>query len=393
MNNEIKTDSARLHHAKPAIWHPVIDFLLVGGASIIGGIVMIVWFTNNEEWLAQFNRYDDDRQFIDLSQFWLFWMLTAVISYPHIMASYRILYRSKAQIKKFRWSAIYVPCILLILCTATLYALVAPADTSEPVAKQFEAVVNSNSGLASYVFAGLSVINVVYLGWHYNLQGWRMTATFGDMHGIQFSTREQRMIKSGFVAMIFTHAVLFLSWSPLILMPFFKDWLPLLTLALPVIGIIAFVFGGLGFYSVYQRTGKRIPINAITPWAVSFFWYYLVTRYHFIFGIAVVIQLAHALQYLSFSNRVEYNLQLSKNPKVKVVKSVILMLVLILSGYLVFIVPSVVIMENDWSLHLLFAFNLMVIAVNIHHYFVDGEIWKSSNLEMRQTLFAHLGER
>jgi hypothetical protein len=176
-------------------------------------------------------------------------------------------------------------------------------------------------------------------------------------------------------------------------MPFFKDWLPLLTLALPVIGVIAFVFGGLGFYSAYQRTGKRIPINAIIPWAVSFFWYYLVTRYHFVFGIAVVVQLAHALQYLSFSNRVECNLQLSRNPKVKVVKSVILMLVLILSGYLVFIVPSVVIMENDWSLHLLFAFNLMVIAVNIHHYFVDGEIWKSSNLEMRQTLFAHLGER
>ena len=36
-------------------------------------------------------------------------------------------------------------------------------------------------------------------------------------------------------------------------------------------------------------------------------------------------------------------------------------------------------MENDWSLHLLFAFNLMVIAVNIHHYFVDGR-----NLEVKQ---------
>ena len=48
-----------------------------------------------------------------------------------------------------------------------------------------------------------------------------------------------------------------------------------------------------------------------------------------------MIQLAHALQYLSFTNRVEYNLQSSKDVKVKVVKSVILMLFLILSGYLV----------------------------------------------------------
>ena len=393
MTNDIKTDSAKVHHAKPAIWHPVVDFLLVGGASIIGGMVMICWFTNNPEWVAQFDRYDAEGQFIDLSQYWLFWMLTAVISYPHLIASYRILYRSRAQINKFRWSAIYVPSILLILCTATLIVLVVPADTSQPIAKQFDAVVNSNSGWASYVFAGLSIVNVVCLGWHYNLQGWRMTETFADMHGLQFSNREQRMIKSGFIAMVFTHAVLFLSWSPLIQMPIFNTWLPRLTLALPVIGVIAFVFGGLGFHSAYQRTGKRIPINAITPWAVSFFWYYLVTQYHFVFGIAVVIQIAHALQYLSFSSRVEYNLQLATNPRVKMVKSVLLMLVLILCGYVVFIVPSFTINEYNWSLHLLFAFNFLVIAVNIHHFFMDGEIWKSNNLAMRQTLFAHLGDR
>ena len=220
-----------------------------------------------------------------------------------------------------------------------------------------------------------------------------MTEVFGDMHGIRFSNREQRMIKSGFLAMVFTHAVLFLSWSPVIQMPFFKTWLPMLTLALPGIGLIAFVVGGLGFHSACQRTGKRIPINAITPWAVSFFWYYLVTQYHFVFGIAVVIQIAHAMQYLSFSNRIEYNLQLASNPKVKLGKTVILMVVLILCGYLIFVVPSVLIIKNNWSLHLLFGFNLLVIAINIHHFFIDGKIWKSDNLEMRQTLLAHLGDR
>ena len=393
MNNDIKTISASVNDAKPAIWHPLIDFLLVGGASIIAGITLIVWFTNNQEWVAQFDRYADNRSFRDISQFWLFWLLALFINFPHLLASYRILYRSKAQITKFRWSAIYVPCILLVICIATLIALVAPADTSQDVRIQFETVVNSNSGLATYVFAGLSVLNVVYLGWHYNLQGWRMTATFADIHGIQFSSREKRMIKSGFLAMVFTHAVLFLAWSPLIQMAFFKTWLPLLTLGLPVVGGIALVLGGLGFYGAYQRTGKRIPINAITPWAASFFWYYLVTQYHYVYGIAVVVQVAHALQYLSFTNRIERNLQLAKHPQANVVKPVLLMLVLIVCGYLVFIVPSFVIVANNWSLHLLFAFNLLVIAVNIHHYFVDGEIWKLRNPEMRRTLFAHLEER
>ncbi|MCS5629533.1 MAG: hypothetical protein NZ744_01800 [Pirellulaceae bacterium] len=393
MTNDIKTDSARIHRAKPAIWHPVIDFLLVGGASFVGGIVLIIWFTYNQDWAAQFNRYAADGQFIDISQHWLFWTLTVVISYPHLMASYRILYRSKAQVNKFRWSAIYVPCILLVLCTATLIALVVPADTTQPVAKQFAAVVNSNSGLASYMFAGLSVLNVVYLGWHYNLQGWRMTEVFGNMHGIGFSSREQRLIKSGFFAMVITHAVLLFPYSQA---AFFKAWLPTLILGLPVVGGIALVLGGLGFYGAYQRTGKRIPINAITPWAVSFFWYYLVTRYHGVNGIVVVVLIAHALQYLSFSYRVERNLQLKQTPgttRASVVKLVVLMLVLILCGYSVIVVPSYVIVANNWSLHLLLAFQLLVIAINLHHCFLDGAIWKSSNLEMRQTLFAHLGDR
>ena len=393
MNNNTKTHSARVNGAKRAIWHPVIDFLLVGGASAVGGIALIIWFTYNPDWVTQFDRYAGGRQFFDISQHWLFWILALLINFPHVLASYRILYRSKAQVNKFRWSAIYVPCILLVLCTATLIALVAPTDTSQSVRFQFEAVVNSKSGFASYVFSGLSVINVVYLGWHYNLQGWRMTEAFGDLHGIQFSSREQRMIKSGFLAMVFTHAVLFLSWSPLIQVQFFKTLLPMLTLVLPLIGGFAFVCGGLGFHSAYKRTRKRIPINSMTPWAVSFFWYYLVTQYHYVFGIAVVVQVAHALQYLSFSNRVERNMQLAKNHKAKVVKLVGLMLVLICCGYLVFIVPGVVIMVNNWSLHLLFAFNLLVIGINIHHYFMDGEIWKASNLDMQRTLFAHLGER
>jgi hypothetical protein len=379
--------------AKVAIWHPVVDFMLVGGASIIGGIALIVWFTNNQEWVSTFDRFADNVRTRDISQFWLFWILALVINYPHVMASYRLLYRSKAQISKFRWSAIYVPIILLVLCSATLIALIAPADTTQSVRVQFEVMLNSNSGFSSYIFTSLSLINVVYLGWHYNLQGWRMTETFASMHGIQFSNHEQRLIKSGFLAMVFTHAVLFLAWSPLLQVTLFKTWLPMLTLGLPVVGGITFILGGLGFYGAYQRTGKWIPINAITPWVASFFWYYLVTQYHSIVGIAVVVYVAHALQYLSFSNRIERNLQLAKNQKTNLVKSVLLMLALIMCGYLVFIVPSFVASKNNWSLHLLFGVQLLIIAINIHHYFIDSDIWKSNNLEMRRTLFSHLGER
>ena len=33
---------------------------------------------------------------------------------------------------------------------------------------------------------------------------------------------------------------------------------------------------------------------------------------------------------------------------------------------------------------------LLALIVNIHHYFVDGAIWKISNPKVRRDLFAHL---
>ncbi|MBT4011820.1 MAG: hypothetical protein HN617_13935 [Planctomycetaceae bacterium] len=391
--NIVTSDVSRsVGDVKPAIWHPVIDFLLVGGASIIGGFILIACFSDNQEWVEQFNRDSESGSYHDISKFWLFSLLALVINLPHQMASYRLLYRSKVQIAKFRWSAIYVPCILLILCIGTAISVETPVDTSHGVEKQFKSVLDSNSGLTTYIFAGLSVIHVVYLGWHFNLQGWRMTATFAHLNGIEFSSREQRLIKSGFLAMIFTHAVLFLAWTPLKDLAVFKGLFPLLILGIPVVGGIALVLGGLGFYGVYQRTGRRIPINAMTPWAASFFWYYFVTQYHYVWGIAIVVHVAHALQYLSFTNRIERNLQLARNPKASVLKSVFLMLFFILCGYMVFIVPKAVIEINNWSLHLLVAVELLVIALNIHHFFVDDQIWKTSNLEMRRTLLAHIRE-
>jgi hypothetical protein len=393
MNNNKKKVSTSAADVKPAIWHPLIDFLLVGGASIIGGFVLIVWFSNNQELAQQFDFYAEngpDKK--DFSQLPLFWIFALLISYPHTMASYRILYRSKAHIAKFRWSAIYVPCFLLVLCITALIGLDTPTDTSQGIQRQFDIALNSSNDWVTHIFAGLTMLNVVFLGWHYNLQGWRMTATFADLQGIKFSTRERWFIQSGFLAMVFSHAVLFLAWTSLRHAALFKYWFPMLMLGLPVVGGIAFVLGGLGFYGAYQRLGKRIPINAITPWAASFFWYYLVTQYHDILGIAIVVQLAHALQYLSFSNRVERNLQLAKSPNANVLKPVLLMLGFIVCGYLFVVLPTNIVVINKWPVHLFFAIELLVLTINIHHYFVDGQIWKSSSLEMRRTLLAHLRE-
>jgi len=63
---------------------------------------------------------------------------------------------------------------------------------------------------------------------------------------------------------------------------------------------------------------------------------------------------------------------------------------LTLCGWLVFVVPMELADSGGFGLRYLLAVKFLVIAINTHHFFVDGAIWKISNPEVRRTLFAHL---
>lgn len=371
----------------PAIWHPLLDFLCVGGASIIAGIVMMCWFSDNPDWIGEFERFSGTRNLDDVH---LFWMLTLLINYPHFMASYRLLYRSKKLIQTHRWSSIWIPLLLLLACLSAVLFLETPVGNVENPQMELGRIGAGGWTYSAIVYCALSSFSVVYLGWHYNLQGWGMTASFAFMHGIRFADNERRLIKSGFLAMVATHGILFLAWSPLMMNASLKELLVQLTLWLPALGGLSLILGGLGFAKAYQRTGKRIPINAITPWITSVFWYYMVMNYHSVFGIAVTLQIAHALQYLSFTTRVERNLLPRKVGISGIIKWLAIMAGLVFCGWLVFVMPGELESRIGPKLHYLFALQLLVVAINIHHFFVDGTIWKISNPEVRRTLFAHL---
>ena len=135
-----------------------------------------------------------------------------------------------------------------------------------------------------------------------------------------------------------------------------------------------------------------MPINAVTPWFTCLFWYYMVMNYHYVLGIAVFVQIAHALQYLSFTTRVERNLLPKQSGVPGWVRWSVIMGGLVFCGWLVFeasnVIPGQV--SEGSKLYFVFALELLVISINIHHFFVDGAIWKISNPEVRNALFAHL---
>ena len=108
-----------------------------------------------------------------------------------------------------------------------------------------------------------------------------------------------------------------------------------------------------------------------------------------VFGILVVVQLAHALQYLVFTTRVEINRNKAESSS-GVARTVVTFAAAIGVGAIVFDLPGWIGMSNDTARMYGMAMGAVASAINIHHYFVDGAIWKISNPRVRKDLFAHL---
>src|SRR5215203_1570703 len=94
-------------NAPPAnsILSPVVDFLCVGGLSLI---VFVPLLLSGRSDLVLIGAG---------AQAWL----ATMINMPHFMASYRLIYRSRDMVMRHKWAAIYVPTILVIYSAIALW--------------------------------------------------------------------------------------------------------------------------------------------------------------------------------------------------------------------------------------------------------------------------------
>jgi hypothetical protein len=300
--------------------------------------------------------------------------LTICVNMPHFLASYRILYRSKESIVSHKWASIIVPGLLVIYLTFAV-------QRSETDIRFL--------GLANFV-SGL------YLAWHYTGQAWGMMATYGFLAGAPFSDRERTLIRTGLRIQLVWH----LSW----VLQYGSDGRPSdhpgvnqIYFVMSCITVVAFLLALTGFYLYRKRTGKFPPLRALVAWLAICFWYGAMARDP---AALFWVQVAHAVQYLSFPSRVEINNYDKKhpeqahNPRSHFLVFSVYFIALIGAGYVIKYCSEVigVVMVGDLFGHISGTkFPIAVLAfINIHHYFTDGVIWKISNKEVKQELFAHL---
>ena len=330
---------------------PIVDLLCVGGLSLIVFVPLLLSGRSDLLLIGAGAQA---------------WVATA-INMPHFMASYRMIYRSREMILRHKWASIYVPVILLG------YTLVAiwEAQRSPVLVVVFVAVASA------------------YLAWHYTGQVWGMMASYAHLDGVRFEKDERFLIRTGLRILLAWHVTWFLYTQlkdPSAVRPLYY--------LISAGSVVAFAMGLVGLLRMRRRTGKLPPARALVAWAAIFVWYAVMARDpRAIFWI----QIAHALQYLAFPIRVEIN-RSSTGAGTSGARLALHMTLygaglLALSYVAAQVVPATamsVVGDMFGEEPGRVAPILILMFINIHHYFTDGVIWHISNPDVRKDLFAHV---
>jgi hypothetical protein len=339
---------------RPSIINPIVDFLCVGGLSLI---VFVPLLLSGRSDLVLIGAG---------AQAWL----ATTINMPHFMASYRLIYRSRAMIMRHKWASIYVPAILVA------YSALALADAQRSPAL---AIV-------------LVSVSSAYLAWHYTGQVWGMMASYTYLGGARFENSERLLIRTGLRILLAWQVTWFLYTqlrNPAVVRPLY--------LLVSVGTLVAFALGAIGILKMRRRLGKFPPARALVAWVAIFVWYAVMARDP---RALFWVQIAHALQYLVFPIRVEMN-RTAREPTTSPRRFATHMAVYGAALFGVSYFVSQVVPASAMSVvGNVFGEEpgraapiLILMIINIHHYFTDGVIWKISNPEVRRELFAHVASR
>ena len=360
------TISADKKPPRQAILSPVLDAICCGGLSIVV-VIAFRFYADAQNW-APGQRLPKD----------LVLILFALFNYPHFMASYRLLYGRRDNIRRYPWAAVGIP-IVLFGSAAIAFA-----------------TRNTWPELSNDILERFTQLGMLLLAWHYTGQAWGMVASFFFLKGVRLEKHERLMIRSGLYVLMVWHVC----WAMLALhevqaVPWLRDLVAMAQIIAGWLALVAAVVGVVGYALVYKRTG-RITIRGLLAWIAIFSWYWLVAKYP---RALPILQISHSVQYLIFPIRVEMNSSPPvRGPRARL-RGAIYYAILIVVGLLVLgseFTPDLLArwgfqpswLQDNSSLLILLGF--LAAAIQIHHYFTDGAVWKISNPAVRKQLFAHI---
>jgi hypothetical protein len=296
-------------------------------------------------------------------------VLSVFVNYPHFSATLYRLYQSPDNIRQFPVTAFGVPVLIIAAIAASFWQ-------PEAVAPYF---------LMLFLF---------WSPFHYSGQTIGITMLYARRSSFDVG-RLERLALSTFV-----YATFFVSFAhahitsmvrygitiPLIEIPHWFDWLSIGVLCGAAAAFLYFVFR-------WSRANGRMPPPIILlPAFTQFVWFFPATQSKMFYEF---IPLFHSLQYLYIAWAMQIGLRVSEPQSNRSYRSVLKEsmrwgLRNYIGGMLLFIaLPWMVFWVN---LPLATSAGIVIAAVNIHHFFVDGVIWKIRNVNKTSPLMMNAAD-
>jgi tetratricopeptide (TPR) repeat protein len=331
--------TSNLGISSPWLYNPWLDLLV--GCGAWSAPLLLFWYLSNSAALA-----------------WsaTFYGLAIFFNYPHYMATLYRAYHTSEDFRKYRIFTVHITGLILL----TLI-------------------------LSHFWYRALPWLFTIYLTWspwHYSGQNYGLFMMFARRAGAKPSETVRQVLYSAFLC---SYLILFLTFhtgasqDPL----FISLGIPE-KISLPIIATLAIafiVFATLGLSRLGQQIGWRGLLPSLTLFSTQFLWFLLPTALALAEGLRItqsrysngVLAVMHSAQYLWITSY--YARREASAGSGKTWRPFAYFGVLIAGGMALF-VPGPWIASRVFHYDLTASFLLFSALVNIHHFILDGAIWK-----------------
>jgi len=322
------------------IYKPWLDLLVGCGAWSAPLLAVAMWLTpvHPHAWVVGF------------------YLLAIIFNYPHFMATIYRAYHTREDFEKYKIFTLHVT-LLLILTGILLHA--------------------------SYRFLPwVFTLYICWSPWHYTGQNYGLLMMFARRSGATVTQAERRWLRAAFVA------------SYLMLLASFEtggsnDAL-ILSLGLPakvtlpariILGAAFGIFAFLGFRRLVRHAGFSAMVAPLTRLLTQFLWFvlptllelrpeYQIPQTRYSSGILAVL---HSAQYIWITS---YYQQREARAKSRSGWRMTGYLLTLLAGGIALFIPGPWLVSYLFHYDFTTSFLIFTALVNIHHFILDGAIWK-----------------
>ena len=334
----------------PWIYSPWLDLLVGCGAWSAPLLAVAMWMapTHTHAWVVAF------------------YALALVFNYPHFMATIYRAYHTRENFQKYKFFTLHIT--LLLALTAIL--------------------MHASPRLFPWVFT----LYICWSPWHYSGQNYGLLMMFARRSGAEVTPSERRWLRAAFIA---SYVMLLASFEtggsndPLIL-----------SLGIPAkftfpvrlaLGAAFALFTWLGFQRMVRKHGVREMLAPITLAITQFLWFvlptllelrsaYQIPQTRYSSGILAVL---HSTQYIwitSYYQRREARASGQSNWRMPIY------FVTLLAGGIALFIPGPWLVSYIFHFDFTTSFLIFMAVVNIHHFILDGRLWKMRDSRVASVL-------